>query len=92
LFHISCQHPHQIAIVNILKNVYLTINFVQLPNEKQILPVPVLHIRLAEKWSLADIEISQKLKEAGEMMNIRMLDHIIVGEGRFCSMKELGWI
>lgn len=31
--------------------------------------------------SSADIEITQKLKKAGELMNIRVLDHIIVGEG-----------
>lgn len=42
--------------------------------------------------SKADIEITKKLKEAGELMNIRVLDHNIVGEGRFCSMKEKGWV
>ena len=42
--------------------------------------------------SLEDIAITRKLKEAGELMNIKVLDHLIIGQGRFCSLKEKGWM
>ena len=39
-----------------------------------------------------DIELTRKLVEAGKVMDIGVLDHIIVGEGRYSSLKELGVI
>lgn len=30
--------------------------------------------------SMADLEITQRLKKAGELLNIRLLDHLIIGE------------
>ena len=37
-----------------------------------------------------DIRITEKMIEAGELMGIRVMDHIIVGHGRFVSLKERG--
>ncbi|CAJ1001062.1 JAB domain-containing protein [Brevibacillus aydinogluensis] len=38
-----------------------------------------------------DIEVTKKLQEAGELLGITLLDHIIVGsEGAYCSLKERG--
>ncbi|HEX7714082.1 MAG TPA: JAB domain-containing protein [Bacillota bacterium] len=40
--------------------------------------------------SPADFAITRRLQEAGEIMNIRVLDHLVIGEGRFYSMREGG--
>ncbi|RHW35943.1 DNA repair protein RadC [Neobacillus notoginsengisoli] len=40
--------------------------------------------------SREDIEISKRLAEVGKLMGIDLLDHIIIGSGRFRSIKELG--
>lgn len=35
-----------------------------------------------------DIAITQKIKEAGEMININLADHIIIGSNSYLSFKE----
>jgi DNA repair protein RadC len=40
--------------------------------------------------SSEDISITRRLKEAGEIMGIRVLDHIIVGDGDYISFVERG--
>ncbi len=40
--------------------------------------------------SSEDISITKRLKEAGEVMGISILDHIIVGDGTFFSFAERG--
>jgi DNA repair protein RadC len=40
--------------------------------------------------SIADIEITNRLVEAGKIMGIQILDHIIVGDDRYVSLKERG--
>ena len=40
--------------------------------------------------SREDIETTRRLVEAGEIMGIRVLDHVIIGEQRYLSMKEKG--
>ena len=40
--------------------------------------------------SSADIELTRSIVEAGEMLEIRVLDHMIIGHGRHVSMKRLG--
>ncbi len=40
--------------------------------------------------SSQDIEITRQLVRAGEILGIRVLDHIIVGKNAFLSMKEQG--
>ena len=38
-----------------------------------------------------DISITNRLKEAGKLMGIELLDHIVIGsEGRYCNLKEKG--
>ena len=37
-----------------------------------------------------DIALTKKLVEAGRVMDISVLDHVIVGEGSFVSLKERG--
>ncbi|MBD5547496.1 MAG: DNA repair protein RadC [Lachnospiraceae bacterium] len=38
--------------------------------------------------SKQDIEITQKIKEAGELMDIPLIDHIVMGDGCYVSLKE----
>lgn len=40
--------------------------------------------------SREDIELTKRLNECGELLGIRLLDHVIIGEDRFCSMKSSG--
>jgi DNA repair protein RadC len=37
-----------------------------------------------------DFEITRRLAAAGELLGIPMLDHIIIGDGRYYSFKEAG--
>lgn len=39
-----------------------------------------------------DINVSKRLTEAGKMIGIEVLDHVIIGDGRWISMKERGLI
>ncbi len=42
--------------------------------------------------SESDINLSRKLKEAGRLLDIEVLDHIIVGEEKFYSFRDEGII
>jgi hypothetical protein len=35
-----------------------------------------------------DVQITQRLLEAGELLGIQLLDHVIIGEGIFFSLKK----
>ena len=38
-----------------------------------------------------DVRTTQELVAAGEVLEIEVLDHVIIGQGRFCSMKKEGY-
>jgi DNA repair protein RadC len=40
--------------------------------------------------SREDIEVTRRLQEAGRILGIELLDHIIIGDGQFYSLKEKG--
>ena len=42
--------------------------------------------------SREDIEVTKRLAEAGKILGVQVLDHIIVGDGAFSSLKEKGYI
>lgn len=42
--------------------------------------------------SLEDIELTKRLVSAGNILGIRLLDHIIIGDGRFVSLLDKGVI
>ena len=42
--------------------------------------------------SQADRQLTQRLKEALALIDVRVLDHFIVGEGEPLSMAEAGWM
>lgn len=37
-----------------------------------------------------DVAITRAIQQAGELLDIKLLDHIIIGGGRFVSLKERG--
>lgn len=39
-----------------------------------------------------DVAATRKIKSAGDLMEIQLLDHIILGSGCYCSLKEDGYI
>ena len=42
--------------------------------------------------SQADIELTQSLKNALEMLDVTLLDHLVVGKNAFCSLAERGFL
>lgn len=40
--------------------------------------------------SKEDIQITERLKEAGNLLGINLIDHIIVGDDKYISLKEKG--
>jgi len=42
--------------------------------------------------SAEDLEITERLVEVGRLLGIRVLDHVIVGDGCYCSFHEKGLI
>jgi DNA repair protein RadC len=42
--------------------------------------------------SREDIEITRRLVAAGKMLEIPVLDHVIIGDGKYVSMKDKGII
>jgi DNA repair protein RadC len=42
--------------------------------------------------SREDLELTTRLKEGGELLGIRVLDHIIIGSGRYISLADQGLV
>lgn len=42
--------------------------------------------------SQEDIHVTRRLYEAGKMIGIELLDHLIIGDRRFVSLKEKGYV
>lgn len=42
--------------------------------------------------SREDIEVTKRLKEAGHIVGIDVLDHLVIGRPGYCSLKEKGYI
>jgi DNA repair protein RadC len=41
--------------------------------------------------SAEDRRITERLRRAGEVMGIPVLDHVVVGRGRYWSFADNGW-
>lgn len=41
--------------------------------------------------SREDVMITRRIYEAGELLGIRLFDHIVIGDNCFVSMKEKGF-
>lgn len=42
--------------------------------------------------SSQDIQLTHRLSEAGELLGIKLLDHLIIGDDQFVSLKEKGYL
>ncbi|GAE27674.1 DNA repair protein RadC [Halalkalibacter wakoensis JCM 9140] len=42
--------------------------------------------------SREDIEVTKRLTESGKVLGIELLDHIIIGDRKFVSLKEQGYV
>lgn len=42
--------------------------------------------------SKEDIEVTRRLKECGDLIGVDFLDHIIIGDGKYVSLKEMSYI
>lgn len=42
--------------------------------------------------SREDIEVTKRLSECGKIIGIEMLDHLIIGDNKFVSLKEKGYL
>ena len=71
----SIVHPREVFKAAILSNSNSIVLFHNHPSGD---PTP----------SREDIEVTKRLEEAGEVLGIEILDHVIVGEGRHISLKE----
>ena len=40
--------------------------------------------------SQEDIEVTREMVQAGKLLDIEVLDHLIIGQQRFVSLKEKG--
>ena len=40
--------------------------------------------------SREDLDITTRLRQAGELMGVRVLDHIIIGSNRYVSLADRG--
>ena len=39
-----------------------------------------------------DIQLTHRLVEVGELLGIKLLDHLIIGDSSFTSLKEKGYL
>jgi len=42
--------------------------------------------------SREDLEITRRIRDAGQLLGIDVLDHLVIGDNRFVSLKETGFI
>ncbi|AKS39740.1 DNA repair protein RadC [Anoxybacillus gonensis] len=75
----SIVHPREVLKPAILSN---SASIIVAHNHPSSDPTP----------SREDIEVTKRLSEAGKIIGIDLLDHIIVGIDRFISLKEKGYV
>ena len=73
----SFMEPREILIEALKAD---AVSFVLLHNHPSGDPTP----------SKADIEITKRMKSAGDLVGIKLKDHIIIGEKRYVSLKSTG--
>ncbi len=42
--------------------------------------------------SKEDLLVTQRIKEAGQLIGIKLMDHVIIGDNRYISLKEKGFL
>ena len=44
-----------------------------------------------DRFPPADLSITKRLREVGELVGVRVLDHVIIGHGRYVSFVDDGY-
>lgn len=44
------------------------------------------------KPSREDVEVTKRMVEAGRLIGVNVLDHMVIGRPRYCSLKEEGYL
>ncbi len=57
--------------------------------EQSVYGVPVPTLRVADP-SPDDVAVTRSIVQAGKLLDVDVLDHLIIGRGRFVSLKERG--
>ena len=39
-----------------------------------------------------DMTLTRRLVEAGRLIGVDVLDHVVIGDGRYVSFRERGWL
>jgi DNA repair protein RadC len=39
-----------------------------------------------------DVDLTRRMVAAGDLMGIHVIDHVVLGDGRYCSLKESGYL
>ena len=55
-------------------------NIVRLPDHPSGDPTP----------SAEDVLVTRQIVEAGKLLDVEVLDHLVIGHGRFVSLRERG--
>ncbi len=42
--------------------------------------------------SAEDLALTRRLRLAGELMGIEVIDHVILGDAVYCSLREAGYL
>lgn len=42
--------------------------------------------------SKEDVAVTKRMVEAGRLIGVEVLDHLIIGNDKFCSLKENGYL
>jgi DNA repair protein RadC len=38
------------------------------------------------------VDLTRRMVAAGVLMGIGVIDHVVLGDGRYCSLKESGYL
>ena len=74
----SLTHPREVYKAAILGN---AASIILLHNHPSGDPIP----------SQEDLEITKRLRESGEILGIKVLDHVIIGDGKYLSFVDDGY-
>lgn len=75
----SIVHPREVFKIAVLSN---SASIILVHNHPSGDPSP----------SKEDISITERIKDCGEILGIKLLDHLILGDNRYVSLKEKGII
>jgi DNA repair protein RadC len=39
-----------------------------------------------------DVDLTRRMVAAGELMGIQVIDHVVLGDCRYCSLRESGYL